>query len=205
MRRSSCTARSLSGGFTLLEILVVIAIVGIIVTVATIAVGVLGRDREMQDQAERLWAVLQQAKEETELQGVDIGMRVGIGSYDFVRFNARSQSWIPVQDDDLLSARKLPEGLRLRLWLEGRETVLRDNLEASDEPADDEKKEGEEAKAVTAEERRRRERPPQVMVLSSGDVNSFELQFERDQGESRWRVFSRPDNTLSAEQIDERL
>jgi general secretion pathway protein H len=193
-------------GFTLLEILVVIVIVGIIISVATIAVGVLGRDREMQDQAERLWAVLQQTKEETELQGFDIGMRVGAGSYDFVRFDARTQSWIPVADDDLLAARTLPEGLRFRLWLEGRETVLSENLDAQREAEAAEEEQtnatdGDEIKAETVEERRRRERPPQVMILSSGDVNSFELQLERDGSDARWRVFSKPDSTLAAEPI----
>jgi general secretion pathway protein H len=193
-------------GFTLLEILVVIVIVGIIISVATIAVGVLGRDREMQDQAERLWAVLQQAKEETELQGFDLGMRVDAGSYDFVRFDARTQSWIPVADDDLLASRTLSEGLRFRLWLEGRETVLTENLDATreEEAAQDnesERAEDNAIKAETVEERRRRERPPQIMILSSGDVNSFELHLERDGSDARWRVFSKPDSTLAAEPV----
>ena len=197
-----------SAGFTLLEILVVIVIAGIIVTMATLAVGVLGRDREMQDQAERLWAVLQQAREETELQGFDIGLRIGAASYDFLRFDARTQAWVPVVDDDLLATRKLPDGLRLRLWLEGRETVLSENLDTPTAVGEEQEQDPEVdqvAKAETVEERRRRERPPQVMVLSSGDVNAFEVHFERDGSDFRWRVFSRPDSTLVAEQVREQI
>jgi general secretion pathway protein H len=205
---------NLPHGFTLLEILVVIVVVGVIISVTTISVGVLGRDREMQDQAERIWAVLNQTKEECELQGFDVGLRVGTNSYDFLRFDPRQQLWLPIVDDDLLTTRTLPPGLRLRLWLEGREVVLKEQLESepSDAPAEKttstdikewEKSYKDDDSLVKDKPEKKKELPPQIMILSSGDVNSFDLQFEREGGDARWHVFAHPDSSLTAEQVVE--
>jgi general secretion pathway protein H len=191
-------------GFTLLEIMVVIVIVGIMATVAMISMGVLGRDRDMQDQAERIWAVVNQAREECELQGFDVGLRVGPTSYDFLRFDARQQLWLPIVDDNLMGMRELSPGLHLRLWLEGREVVLKDRLADDLEPS---------AKEVTTvapkaeekdskdEKEKKKERPPHIMILSSGDLTSFDLQFEREGGDERWHVFLQPDNKVIAERV----
>jgi len=203
-------------GFTLLEILVVIVIVGVIISVVTVSVGVLGRDRDMQEQAERIWAVLNQAREESELQGFDVGLRVGTNSYDFLRFDARQQLWLPVVEDDLLSARALPPGLRLRLILEGREVVLKERLEGeasatstekkADAPSDAKDKENAEPDKKDPDKKdKKKELPPQILILSSGDLNAFDLQFEREGGDAHWHVFSRPDSTLVAEQVHDEL
>jgi len=188
-------------------------IIGIMATVVTVSVGALGKDREMEDTAERLWAILQQAREESELQGFDIGLRVGAQSYDFLRFDARQQAWLPVIDDDLLYPRDLPEGLRMRLWLEGREAVLAAHpasaaeeeeippeevtTKASDDPAGDV-----DETTIADEPDKKKEVPPQIMVLASGDVNAFEVQFERDGTTVRWRLLSNPDSTLTVEEMD---
>jgi general secretion pathway protein H len=202
-----------SRAFTLLEILVVILIIGIMATVATISVGALGKDREMEDGAERLWAILQQAREESELQGFDLGLRLGTQSYDFLRFDARQQVWLPVIDDDLLYPRELAEGLRLRLWLEGREAILAENSASPVEGEDqantttstqsDTSETGEQSKARAEEtEDKKKEAPPQILVLASGDINAFEIQFERDGSDARWRILSHPDSTLTVEEMD---
>lgn len=200
MRRAH---RKSSTGFTLLEVLTVIIIVGVIISVATISVGVLGRDSEMQDQAERLWAVLNQAKEECELQGFDVGMRVGRNGYDFLRFDSREQAWEPVMHDDLLAARELPEGLQLRLWIEGREVILSERPDARRDRDLGAQDEDAEPTGERRQDEDNNEPPPHIMVLSSGDVNSFELQLERDGGEARWKVFSKGDGAIEAEPVDE--
>lgn len=193
-------------GFTLLEIMIVIVIVGIIATVAVISFGALGRDREMEDAAERIGAIINQTREESELQGFDVGMRVGISSYDFLRFDARKQLWLPIVDDKLMSARELQPGLRLRLWLEGREVVLKENLQASDEKRKEDSQDEEKSLLDSeAEDKKEKENPPQIMILSNGDLNSFELQLERDDGDARWHILLRPDNTVIAEEVFEKI
>jgi general secretion pathway protein H len=184
-----------STGFTLLEILTVIVIVGVLISVTTLSVGVLGRDSEMRDQAERVWAVLNQAKEECELQGFDVGMRVGLNKYDFLRFDSREQRWRGIEYDDLFAARQLPGGLRFRLWIEGREVILSER-DADAESSVDSGSPADEGDDATDE------LPPHIMVLSSGDVNSFEIRLEREGGAARWKVFSTPAGAIEMESVD---
>jgi general secretion pathway protein H len=169
-------------GFTLLEILVVLVIIGVIITMATLSIGVLGSDPQSEDEARRFWAVLRQAREEAELQAIDLAIFVGATDYEFLRFDTRRNQWQPMVDDKLYAQRTLPEGLRFRLWMEGREIVLKPGL-----PDRSKKDEGEKW-------------PPQLTVLSSGDVVPFELQIERDGAPALWRMTSLADGDLRVEQ-----
>jgi general secretion pathway protein H len=168
-------------GFTLLEIMVVIVIIGVMVTMATLSIGLLGADREVEEETRRFWAVLRQAREEAELQSIDVAVFVGAADYEFLRFDTRHNEWQPIADDKLYAQRTLPEGLRFRLWMESRELVLKPGL--PDRGKKDENQKW----------------PPQVTVLSSGDVVPFELQIERDAAPALWRMTSLADGDLRIE------
>ena len=169
-------------GFTLLEILVVIVIIGVMVAMVTLSFNVLGSDRETAEETRRFWAVLRQAREEAEMQAIDIAVFVGATEYEFLRFDTRRNEWRQIADDSLYAPRALPEGLRFRIWLEGRELVLKPGLP-------DRSKKDENQKW-----------PPQLTVLSSGDVVPFELQLERDNLPALWRMTSQVDGDLRVEQ-----
>jgi general secretion pathway protein H len=171
-----------AAGFTLLEILVVIVIIGVMVSMATLSVGLLGGDRQSEEEARRVWAVIGQAREEAELQAIDLALFVGTTDYEFLRFDTRRNQWLPVVDDKLYAQRTLPEGLRFRLWMEGREIVLKPGLPDRSKKDESEKW------------------PPQLTVLSSGDVVPFELQIERDGAPALWRMTSLADGDLRVEQ-----
>jgi general secretion pathway protein H len=201
-------------GFTLLEVLVVVVIIGIIVSMATLSVNLLGRDREVEDQATRFWAVLRQTKEEAELQSINIGVYISAEAYEFLRFDQRQNLWIPINDDKLYATRRLPEGLRFRLWLDSREVVLKPELpqrtdedEEDEEASDEEKEEAELPEALRTIDRdkppKTQSDPPQLAVLSNGDVMPFELQIERDRAPATWRLQALPDNDLRVERRDE--
>jgi len=153
-------------GFTLLEVLVVLVIIGIITAMAVVSTGVLGGDHQMDEEAQRLQAVLAQAREESMLDGRDVGLRVDRQGYDFLRYNGRVAAWEPVVDDTLLRERELPEGLNASLRLEAREVVLEPRAAPTeDEPAQ-----------------------PQVLVLASGDVVPFEILLHRDGTQETRRI-----------------
>jgi general secretion pathway protein H len=171
-----------AGGFTLLELLVVLVIIGIMVAMVTLSTNVLGQDSQVEEETRRFWAVLRQAREEAELQSIDLAVFVGSSEYEFLRFDTRHNEWRQVVDDSLYAPRMLPEGLRFRIWLEGRELVLKPGLP-------DRSKKDENQKW-----------PPQLTVLSSGDVVPFELQLERDAAPALWRMTSQADGDLRIEQ-----
>jgi len=113
-----------AAGFTLLEVMVVVVIIGIVVTFAMISFNVLGGDREAEQEARRVVAILSQVRDEAAMQGRDFGMRLEPTSYEFLTLEPRRGGWQAVTDDDLLRSRQLPDGLRMRLWLESREIIL---------------------------------------------------------------------------------
>lgn len=190
-----------SSGFTLIELLVVVVIIGVIVSSVMLSINLLGRDRAAQDESRRFWALLQQAREEAELQGIDIGIYVAASSYEFLRFDPRRNIWLPIENDVLYESRKLPEGLRFRVWLEAREIVLQPQLPKrfSLEESDDDEEEEDQDDAKKSSD----ERPPQLVVMSSGEVVPFELQIERDGAEALWRVVSLTDGDLRVERRQE--
>ena len=143
-----------------------LVIIGIITAMAAVSTGVLGKDRQIDEEAQRLQAVLTQAREESMLDGRDIGLRVDREGYDFLRYNGRVSEWEPVVDDVLLRERSLPDGLTAGLRIESREL----DLEPRTAPTEDEPAQ------------------PQVVVLASGDVVPFELLLRREGSDEVRRI-----------------
>ena len=76
---------------------------------ATISVSVLGGDHEMQQEAERLQAILTQVREDAMLQGRDIGLRVDQHSYDFLDYDARVELLAHGRRRSVAARRALPD------------------------------------------------------------------------------------------------
>jgi len=186
LHRDTGCGRKRPHGFTLLELLVVIVIIGVMTSMAVLSFGVLGRDRQSEEEIRRFWVVLQQAREEAELQAEDLAVFISADAYEYLRFEPRRNRWETILGDELFTQRKLPEGLRFRLRVESREAILKPGL--PDRGDEDENKKW----------------PPQVMVLSSGDVMPFELEVERDGTPSLWRVTALADSDLRVEKRDDK-
>lgn len=166
-------------GFTLIEILVVVVIVGIFASIAILAVGVTGRDRPLTEETKRLATLLDMVKEQAEMQNRDFGLRLLEREYDFVRYDPRRAEWREVPEDRLLRARELPPPMRMRLYLDAREAVLKP-------PADPKKP-----------------RPPQVLVFASGDVTDFELKIVNEDSNLETTIKGKPDGTIETHNIDD--
>ena len=111
-------------GFTLIEILVVLIIIAIIAAVAIISVGVLGSDREIELEGERLTDTIALLQDQAQLEGRDYGLRIENGGYEFQRFDGFEQHWATVEGDPR-SRRGRCRRAFLELVIEGRPILLK--------------------------------------------------------------------------------
>jgi general secretion pathway protein H len=162
-------ARARERGFTLIELMVVVLIIGLMAAGLVLSVGVTGRDGQLEKESERAFQLIKYAREKAELQTREFGLYLGDHEYQFVTFDPRKGLWRPVDEDDALRARQLPEGLRFRLVVEGREVVLK-----APEEKDKSKKTKEEI------EKEALAFQPHIMIFSNGDLTSFQLTMLRE-------------------------
>jgi general secretion pathway protein H len=154
-RQRSAVSRQPSAGFTLIELLVVIVIIGLVAATAVLATGVLGRDSQLETESERLLTLVGYAREQAEMQTREYGLRIETDGYEFLAFDPRRGIWAAVEEDDILRARELPDGLEIALVIEGRRVLLRPPRE-------------------------KEERLPHVMLFSNGDITPFEITLRRE-------------------------
>lgn len=107
-------------GFSLIELLVVVAIVGVLAAALVLAVGG-SAERRLDQEAERFRALLAHACGQAELSGREIGALLDANGYAFRRLDG--SQWNEVGESEL-RARRWPDGLRLELARGGRPLEL---------------------------------------------------------------------------------
>ncbi len=150
-------------GFSLIEILVVIVIVGIVMSIAVLSLTLVGGDRDIRDEAQRVVSLIEVAQDDSMLQGREFGLELMQGSYRFVELDPLTNQWSEIIGDDTLRLRELPEELELALFIEDRRVLLRADPARTDD-----------------DERGVETFVPHILIYSSGDMTPFELRFLRD-------------------------
>lgn len=141
--------RTASKGFTLLEIVVVIAIIGIVMSLAVISLNP-DKEDELKTEADRLVALASLAAQESVMLSREYALELSHDGYDFLVFE--EQQWSPVEDK-IFRPRNLPQGIYMDVFFEGEEY---------DFFSDGNKNEEEEHK-------------PRIFMLSSGEMTPFEI------------------------------
>jgi len=136
-------------GFSLLELMVVIVIISILFTFTTLAIRGTSPEELIQTEAQRLDRLLQLALEEAILKGQEYGLEFKPDSYRFLLYF--ENTWQPLDNDDLLRERQLPENMELELEIEQIDVLVEEDSVDTDDK-DDEKPD------------------PQVFLLSSGEI-----------------------------------
>lgn len=169
-------------GFSLLELLVVVAIVGILAGAVTLAMGSLGPDREIKSEMDRLSSMVNLLQEESLMQSRDYGVMFSGTGYRFYVYDYQQLKWIPAQGDRLLETHALRPQLGMELVLDGRAVTLPRDFEAQDV-----------------------ENPePQIMLLSSGEITPFTIEMSRESAAGRFvlKAELNGDTTVTEEGFD---
>jgi general secretion pathway protein H len=141
-------------GFTLLEILMVLAIVGIVVTFAVLSISGKSEEARMHAAADRLQAVFRLAADEAIMRHVQLGLRIRQHGYRFLSLGqdheeGHEDQWATYRNAPPLLPHKVKQDIQLRVYVQGLESRI---------PG---KKKGD---------------APQSVFLSSGEVTPFAVE-----------------------------
>ncbi|HUQ50583.1 MAG TPA: type II secretion system minor pseudopilin GspH [Gammaproteobacteria bacterium] len=162
-------------GFSLLELLVVVAIIGLLAGAITLSLGALGNDRELQEETNRLRSVIDLLHEESLMQSRDYGVMFTSTGYRFYVYDYQQLMWVLPQTDRLLQQHALRPQLALSLILDGRDVPLERDFEEQD--------------VENAE--------PQIMLLASGELTPFTIEMQRDGMEGRFELTAALDGEVT--------
>jgi general secretion pathway protein H len=157
-------------GFTLMEIMVVVAIVALVSVAFLINFNGRSGDSALEETAQRLSALFDYVREQAELQTRDYGFRVTGNGYSFVVFDILANQWRPADEDDSLRERNFPEGIQPQVVVEGRAVVLDSR----------QREKGKDTEDFT----------PQIMIFANGDLSSFEISLRREGAKEQARIYS---------------
>jgi general secretion pathway protein H len=166
-----------SSGFSLLEMLVVVFIIGILVTMATLSIGTTGGDRELDQEVERLQALIGLAGEEALMQGRELGLRFYPDRYEFSteswetteveEITTTVAKWRLLQGDEMLKTRNFATDIVIELMIDDRNVILKNKPEKKNQQKNGESEDEDD------------DYEPQIFIYSSGDISPFSIRMRR--------------------------
>ncbi len=176
--------RRMSKGFSLIELIVVIAIMAILTGAVLPRINFGGANTQVRDEVRRMAELMSRASESAIFRNREFGIRFSLGDYRFMMLEGDSRSgvWIEVAEEEMFRQRTLPEDFRLELEISGVAVAL--------EEADD----------VKIDEKTR----PHVMFLSNGEtMPDFQLTVEKDALDTIWQVATGVEEPLVFGAVDQ--
>jgi len=161
-------------GFTLLEVMLVLALMGLIISAVTYTALSTNNYDQVNNQAKRFQVVFDMASDFAILNQVQLGIRVDEeeSTYTYVALD-EEDNWIELPDQKLFASYQMPEYMTLELNLEDLPWEQEDQL--FDRGVFDEGLSVSEEDVEIGNEEDIPPPPPQIFLLSSGDITPFEL------------------------------
>lgn len=172
-----CSAqyRRISRGFTLLEVLMVVLVVGIISGVAMLSFNPGGAERHLQDESDRLVALMAQAADEAVMQNQEYGFKISDKGYYFLCLDEVKQRWKSCPSESIFRERELPDGLEMHLLHEGKMILpLLANAKSDNTDGNN----ASDAKPSKDKEDEGLRISPDIFFLSSGEASPASLEIQ---------------------------
>lgn len=142
-------------------------LMGLVATAVTLSMGGARGDRELDKQARRFMATLQQAQEYSVMDGRLLGLRIEDNGWQFMSRNPRDRKWRALEADKILGPVQLQEEMRLSVELEGF-SWRRDTDDKAEQARDE------------------RERTPQILIFPGGELTPFVLTLSQQADEDKY-------------------
>ncbi|WP_194438182.1 type II secretion system minor pseudopilin GspH [Vibrio fluminensis] len=179
-----------SKGFTLLEVLLVVALLAVTVTTVVFALPDNQRD-EAKQQASALWHRLQLLNEEALLSGRDFGLRVDEKKATYYLQQLEEKGWQKLSLDRIPYESKLQEGVAVKFTLGGSVWQDQERLFEPTSLFDED---------MFAEFEEKKQLPqPQVFFMSSGEITPFSIAIypsDADIEQSAWQVVAKENGQI---------
>ena len=118
---------NINKGFTLIELLVVIVLLGIVTSFAVLSMGSAGIEREMEEEAKRLHALIKLIREESIIQAKEIAMEINKKEYLFLEY--KDKKWIPLSNK-IFHPRSINDELEFRVETEASSKIFEEKESA---------------------------------------------------------------------------
>ena len=164
-----------SAGFTLLEVMVVIAIMGLIVSVVQFNFSVKRPDDILQKASYQFSEHFESAANYGLLNNVELGLYLTENSYRFLGFDG--VKWSEVPEQEWLGEQVLPENVIATLALDDLPIETPLLFDSSVFKAQDEEYLSFDAREAAEKAKKEKQLIPQVYILSGGDITPFSLTF----------------------------
>ncbi|WJG09299.1 type II secretion system minor pseudopilin GspH [Aliiglaciecola sp. LCG003] len=162
-------------GFTLIEIMAVLAIMGLVVSLVTFRNFGTSAAEDLDKQAKRFQVVVDMASDFAVLNQQELGIRIEPKTNEYLfMWLDDEQNWQLLEGEKVFSAYQLPEKFKLELELEDLPWVEEDNL-FSDGVFNETLSFDQNRVEIGQDETNKKLPPPQIMLLSSGDITPFSL------------------------------
>ncbi len=168
--------RHLQCGFTLLELMLVMALMGLAATYVVFNVFTVSQSDQLKKEAQRLQVLVDMASDYAVLNQRQLGLRIGQADHEyyFVFLNDEDE-WQKIDDEKLYAPHTLAEPFTFALNLDDLPWDTEDQL--FDREVFDENFSLDDAGVEIGNEEDKKLPPPQVLIMSSGEVTPFTLVF----------------------------